>query len=84
MEVQETFFRTKVLNFKTPAKRKRAQDDGESEAPLLLDVSAYSPFFKEDEVVPVTDIGHVAGILACLDQGITSNNAAGHQVNWRL
>jgi hypothetical protein len=39
-------------------------------------VSAYSPFFKEDEVVPVTDIGHVAGILARLDQGITSNNVA--------
>jgi hypothetical protein len=28
MEVQETFFRTKALNFKTPAKRKRTQDDG--------------------------------------------------------
>jgi hypothetical protein len=76
MEVQENVFRTKALTFTTPAKRKRAQDYGESESPSLLDVSAYSPFFKEDEVAPVTDIGHVAGILARLDQCITTDNAA--------
>jgi hypothetical protein len=39
MEVQENFFRTKALNFKTPAKRKRSQDEEESLALSLLDVS---------------------------------------------
>jgi hypothetical protein len=42
MEVQENLFRTKALNFKTPAKRKQSQDDGASPALSLLDVSAYS------------------------------------------
>jgi hypothetical protein len=74
MEVQETFFRTKALNFKTPAKHKRHQEDGDLLAPSLLDVSTYSPFFKEDQEVPISDIGHVADILARLDQGVTTNN----------
>jgi hypothetical protein len=71
MEVQENFFRTKALNFKI-----QKREDGALPVPSLLDVSAYSPFFKEDEVTPVTEIGHIAGILAWLDQGITINNAA--------
>jgi hypothetical protein len=47
MEVQESFFRAKALNFKMPAKRKRNQDEGELLASSLLDISAYSPFFKD-------------------------------------
>jgi hypothetical protein len=76
MEVQENFFQMKALNFKTPAKRKRHHNEGESHAPPLLDVSTYSPLFKEDEEAPITETGHVAGILARLDQVVTSNNAA--------
>jgi hypothetical protein len=42
-----------------------------------LDVSPYSPFFKEDkEEEPITEIVHVLGVLARLDKGITSNNEA--------
>jgi hypothetical protein len=76
MEVHETFYHTKALNFKTPAKRERGSDDTLSPAPSLLDVSVYSPFFKDNEVAPITDIDHVSGILARLDGGITANNAA--------
>jgi hypothetical protein len=36
-------------------------------------VSVYNPFFKDDEVAPITDIDHVSGILAQL---LTANNAA--------
>jgi hypothetical protein len=77
MEIHEDFFRTKALNFKTPAKRKRgAEDEEESSAPSLLDVSVYSPFFKDDEDAPITDIGHVTGVLSRLDDGVTKNNEA--------
>lgn len=79
MEVYEEFFYTKALNFKTPAKRKRAMDDDESPVLSLLDVSVYSPFFKnneDDEGVPITNLSQVRGVLASLDQGINSNNDA--------
>jgi hypothetical protein len=76
MEVQETFYHTKALNFRTPAKQKRSANDLLSPAPSLLDVSIYSPFFKDDEVAPITDIDHISGVLARLDGGITLNNAA--------
>jgi hypothetical protein len=76
MEVHETFYHTKALNFKTPAKRKRSTNDLLSSAPSLLDVSVYSPFFKDDKVAPITDIDHISGVLARLDGGITANNAA--------
>jgi hypothetical protein len=46
MEVQETFFQTKALNFNTPAKQKRNTNEDASPAPLLLDVSTYSPFSR--------------------------------------
>jgi hypothetical protein len=49
MEMQETFFRTNDLNSKTPPKCKHSPDEGESPALSLLDMSAYSPFFKDDE-----------------------------------
>jgi hypothetical protein len=49
MEVHEEFFRTKALNFETPAKQKRDADDDESPVLSLLDVSVYLPFFKHDE-----------------------------------
>jgi hypothetical protein len=75
MEIQETFFCTKALNFKTPAKHKCGPDEGDS-PPSLLDVNPYSPFFKEDKEAPITEIGHVSGMLARLDKGITSNNEA--------
>jgi hypothetical protein len=76
IEMHKAFCRTKALNFKTPAKRKRGLL-AESSPPLsVLDISIYSPFFKEDEVAPITDIKHVAGILARLDAGILSNNKA--------
>ena len=76
MEVHETFFRTKALNFKTPAKRKRGLED-EDDSPMvaLLDVSLYSPFFKADEEAPITEISHVTGVLARLDDGIHANNS---------
>jgi hypothetical protein len=76
MEVQETFFRTKALNFKTPAKCKCSPDEGESPAPSFLDMSTYSPFFKDDEEAPITELGHVSGVLAWLNQGVTANNKA--------
>jgi hypothetical protein len=66
----------KALNLKTPAKQKHGSDDILSPAPSLLDVSVYSPFFKYDEVAPITDIDHVSGVLARLDGHITANNAA--------
>jgi hypothetical protein len=77
MEVHETYYHTKALNFKTPAKRKRGADDSISPTLPLLDVNVYSPFFKEDEVTPpITDIDHVSGVLARLEGGITANNLA--------
>jgi hypothetical protein len=76
MEIQETFFRTKALNFKTPAKRKRSTDEDEDSPLSSLAISPYSPCFKEDEVVPITDIDHVSRILARLDKGVTVNNEA--------
>ena len=77
MEIQDTFFRTKALNFKTPAKRKRSSDDDEDSPLSSLAISPYSPFFKEeDEVLPIADINHVLGILARLDKGVTVNNQA--------
>jgi hypothetical protein len=69
------FYCTKALNFKTPAKGKRSL--AESPSPLsILDVSVYSPFFKEDKVVPIMEINHIPGILARLDGGILANNKA--------
>jgi hypothetical protein len=76
MEIQENFFRTKALNYKTPAKRKRNQEEEESQTPSVLDVSVYSPFFKEGVETPITELGHVTGVLARMDQGINSNNEA--------
>jgi hypothetical protein len=76
MEIQESFFRTKALNFKTPAKRKRSTEEDDSPLSSLA-ISPYSPFFREDEVVPIRDIDHVLlGILARLDKGVTVNNEA--------
>jgi hypothetical protein len=77
MEIQETFFRTKALNYKTPAKCKRNQEEEDSETPSLLDMSVYSPFFKEGVETPITELGHITGVLvARTDQGINSNNEA--------
>jgi hypothetical protein len=75
IEVQETFYRDKALLFKTPAKRKYQDDDGET-LPDLLDLSPYSPFFKVDEEAPMTEIDHVAGVLIRLDEGICNTNTA--------
>jgi hypothetical protein len=44
--------------------------------PSLLDVNPYSPFFKDDEETPITEIGHVSGVLTRFDQGIMANNEA--------
>jgi phage shock protein A len=74
IEVQETFFRNKALNFKTPGKRKRGQDEQGDDLPDLLELSPYSKFFKQDEVAPITEVAHVVGVLARLDQGVASNN----------
>jgi hypothetical protein len=74
MEIQETFFRTKALNYKTPVKCKRSQEEEGYEAPSLLDMSVYSPFFKEGVETPITELGHVTGVLARMDQGINSSN----------
>jgi hypothetical protein len=41
-----------------------------------LSISPYSPFFKEDEIVPITHIEHISGILAQSDKGVTVNNEA--------
>jgi hypothetical protein len=73
MEIQETFFRTKVLKFKTPAKWKRGSDESKSTM-FGLDVSTYSPFFNEEKEAPIIDIDHVSGVLARLNKGITVNN----------
>jgi hypothetical protein len=76
MEMQETFFRTKALKYKTPAKRKRSLEEEDSESPSLLDVSIYSPFFKDGGETPITELAHVTGVLARMDQGINTNNEA--------
>jgi hypothetical protein len=76
MEMNKDFFRNKALNFKTPAKRKRSLEDEDSPTPSLLDISPYSPFFRSDEEAPITEIGHVPGVLAKLDKGVASNNEA--------
>jgi hypothetical protein len=77
MEVHKDFFRTKALNFKTPAKCKGDKDDESSLVASFLDVGIYTPFFKDDEEdSPITNISHVTGILARLDDGVHINNAA--------
>jgi hypothetical protein len=75
MEVHKDFDHTKVLSFKTPAKRMRSSDEGESPALLLLDVINNSPFFKPGKEAPITELEHVAGVLMRLDKGITINKA---------
>jgi hypothetical protein len=76
IEVREDFFRTKTLNFKTPAKQKRSSDEGKSPTLSLFDMSTYSPFFKADEEAPITDIRYVAGVLVRFDEGIMTNKEA--------
>jgi hypothetical protein len=76
MEVHEEFFRTKALNSKTPAKRKRDIEEEDSLAASFLDVGIYTPFFKEDKESPITELSHVTGILARLDEGVHINNEA--------
>jgi hypothetical protein len=77
IEVQETFFQeNKALTFKTPVKQKRLQDNEGQELPDPLDLSPYSPFFKKDEEAPITEVVHVVGVLARLDQGIATNSNA--------
>jgi hypothetical protein len=76
MEVHEEFFRTKALNFKTPAKRKRDDEEEDSLVASFLDVGIYTPFFKQDEDSPITELSHVTGILARLDEGVHINNEA--------
>jgi hypothetical protein len=56
MEVQETFFRTKALNFKALAKCKRTLDKETSPSLSLQDVSTYYAFFKDDEESPIINI----------------------------
>lgn len=76
IKFQETFVRTKALNFKAPAaKRKQGAADYASPPPVL-DISLYSPFFKETEVIPIMDIDHILGVLARLDKIIFINNEA--------
>jgi hypothetical protein len=76
IEQQEEFFRTKALNFKTPAKR-RFDSNEDQDTPLLeLDVRPHSPFFRDDEEAPITEIAHVSGVLARLDEGVMKNNEA--------
>jgi hypothetical protein len=75
IEIQEDFFRTKALNFKTPAKCRF--ESGEQDSPSLeLDVQPYSPFFWSDEEAPITKIAHILGMLAKLDEGIVNNKEA--------
>jgi hypothetical protein len=75
IEIREEFFRTKALNFKTPAKHRFGTDTQDSPS-LELDVQPYSPFFRTDEEAPITEIGHVSGVLAKLDEGVVNNNEA--------
>jgi hypothetical protein len=76
IEMQETFYRNKALSFKTPAKRKRGHEEEGDESPDLLDLVPYSPFFKQDEDFPLTEIEHITGVLVRLDQGIAGNNVS--------
>jgi hypothetical protein len=75
IEIQEEFFRTKALTFKTPAKRRFETEDVASPT-LELDVRSYLPFFKEDEEFTITEIAHVTRVLARLDEGVATNNEA--------
>jgi hypothetical protein len=73
LEVQQAFFRDKAMTYKTPAKRKRSNDENEGPADLL-DIVPYSPLFRNDEDVPLTEFDQISAILARLDQGVVSNN----------
>jgi hypothetical protein len=76
IEMQEEFFKTKALNFKTPAKKRRSTEEEGDASSLQLEVALYSPFFRPDEAVPITEIEQVSGVLARLDQGVGNNNSA--------
>jgi hypothetical protein len=39
-------------------------------------MSPYSPSFKEEEKTPITEIGHISGVLFRSNQGIMTNNEA--------
>jgi hypothetical protein len=72
--VQKNVFCNKALNFETLAKHKRTQDEEGEGSPDLFDATPYSPFFKKDEEAPITEVEHVVGMLARLDQGIATNS----------
>jgi hypothetical protein len=45
-------------------------------ATMELDVPPYSPFFREDEEVPITESAHILGVSAKLDEGVSNSNGA--------
>jgi hypothetical protein len=61
-----------LSHFKSPAKQKRSSDKGKSPVLSRLGMSP----FKADEEAPISHIGHVAGVLVRLDEGITTNKEA--------
>jgi hypothetical protein len=42
----------------------------------LVDLVPYSPFFQDDEGVPMTDLEQVVVVLVRFDEGIVSNNVS--------
>jgi hypothetical protein len=73
IELQEEFFKTKALHFKTPAKCRFVAKDQDTPT-MELEVQLYSPFFREDEEAPITEIVHVSGVLAKLDEGVSNTD----------
>jgi hypothetical protein len=74
MKMNKTFLCTKALSYKTPAKRKRGLEDGESHCQALFDLSLHLPFFKDKEDAPITDIASVLEVLMQMDKGVLTNN----------
>jgi hypothetical protein len=63
-----------VTRFALQMKRDDKEED--SLVASFLDVGIYTPFFKEDEDSPITELSHVTGILARLNDGVHINNEA--------
>jgi hypothetical protein len=73
IEVQENFYWTQALSFKTPAKCKRVSSD---EEPELLLAAPYSPLIGDDNIAEfvMSDLNQVADAMSQLDQGVLNTN----------
>jgi hypothetical protein len=76
IKIQEDFFQTEALNFKTPAEKKRRTNTKDESSLSQVKVTLYSPFFRADEKVPITNIEQV------LDGCVGSTGSGCGQQQW--